>query len=349
MVSALEEKSKFEKVLPELIDEISSELSGTNIPGEALKWIREAMIYNSAGGKLNRGLSVIDTYKLLTDQEELSVAEFKRAAVLGWTIELLQAFFLVADDIMDASLTRRGQPCWYKKPEVGMLAINDAFIMESAIYVLLKKYFREFSCYVNLVELYHEITLFTELGQLLDLITAPEDLVDLSRFSLQKYHYIVTYKTAYYSFYLPVALALYLADLASPNNLEQSKSVLLPLGTYFQVQDDYLDCYGDPHVTGKIGTDIQDNKCSWIINKALLNATNDQRIILEANYGKKDPESIHKVREIFDDLGLKQCFAEYEESIVSKIHELIDSIDESEGLKKEVFTLFLDKIYKREK
>ena len=37
-----------------------------------------------------------------------------RGSVLGWCVEWLQAFFLVADDVMDRSVTRRGAPCWYK-------------------------------------------------------------------------------------------------------------------------------------------------------------------------------------------------------------------------------------------
>lgn len=342
-------RADFEAVFPEIVDELDEIISKTKLTSEAREWIKHALVHNTMGGKLNRGLSVIDTYKLVLDKKELTKDEYKKVAVLGWTVELLQAFFLVADDIMDAAYTRRGNPCWYKTPGVGMIAINDAFIIESCIYILLRKYFKGTPYYLNLVELYHDVTFDTELGQLVDLITAPEDSVDLSKFSMDKYMYIVTYKTAFYSFYLPVALGLYLADKATESNLAQCKKVLLPLGAYFQVQDDYLDCYGDPKVIGKIGTDIQDNKCGWLINTALLKATADQRAVLDANYGKKDQAAEAKIKEVFKEIDVAKFYHEYEEETVTELRALIEKTDESQGLKKEVFTAFLNKIYKRQK
>lgn len=47
------------------------------------------------------------------------------------------------------------------------------------------------------------------------------------------------------------------------------------------VQDDFLDCFGDPAVTGKVGTDIEENKCSWLVVQALNKASPEQRQILQ--------------------------------------------------------------------
>ena len=55
------------------------------------------------------------------------------------------------------------------------------------------------------------------------------------------------------------------------------------MGHLYKVQDDYLDCFGDTALFGKIGTDIQDRKCSWLIVKALENADSSQRKVLNVS------------------------------------------------------------------
>ena len=74
----------------------------------------------------------------------------------------MQGYFLVADDIMDGSTTRRGQPCWYKKNNLGMLAINDAILLETCIYTLLDKYFREKPYYLNLLDAFLYVSIDCE-------------------------------------------------------------------------------------------------------------------------------------------------------------------------------------------
>jgi farnesyl diphosphate synthase len=66
------------------------------------------------------------------------------------------------------------------------MAINDCLIIESFIYKLLKYYFKGRAFYLELIELLHTITWKTELGQLMDLMTAPENNVNLERFSIEK-------------------------------------------------------------------------------------------------------------------------------------------------------------------
>lgn len=300
------------------------------------------------GGKCNRGMSVPDSVSLLLGKP-LSEEEYFHAATLGWLTELLQAFFLVSDDIMDTSITRRGKPCWYRQEGVGMIAINDAFMLEAAIYTLLKKYFRSHPAYVDLIELFHETSYQTELGQLTDLLTAPEDNVDLDSFSMEKYRFIVIYKTSYYSFFLPVALALHQLNIGTPKNLKQAEDILIPMGEYFQIQDDYLDNFGLPEHIGKIGTDIMDNKCSWLVNQALAICTPEQKKILEDNYGRKDKDKEAIIKKLYNELNLEKRYKDYEEKVVGEIRDKIAKIDETEGLKRSIFEAFLAKIYKRSK
>ena len=112
------------------------------------------------------------------------------------------------------------------------------------------------------------------MGQSLDLSAATCSLED---FTMQRYIQTVQYKTSYYSFYLPVQLGMILHGITQPELYRKSRQILLDMGNLFQVQDDYLDCFGNPEMTGKFGTDIQDYKCSWFIVKALEKADSYQK------------------------------------------------------------------------
>lgn len=71
------------------------------------------------------------------------------------------------------------------------------------------------------------------------------------------------------------------AGRTDPILFRQAKAIMLEMGRFFQIQDDYLDCFGDPKITGKHGTDIQDGKCSWLIVVAMQRANKDQKELLQ--------------------------------------------------------------------
>nr|AGS79228.1 farnesyl diphosphate synthase [Panax notoginseng]AII73562.1 farnesyl diphosphate synthase [Panax notoginseng]AIK21789.1 farnesyl diphosphate synthase [Panax notoginseng]QIH97896.1 farnesyl diphosphate synthase [Panax notoginseng] len=313
---------------------------------DSRQWVERMLDYNVPGGKLNRGLSVIDSYKLLKEGKELSDDEIFLSSALGWCIEWLQAYFLVLDDIMDSSHTRRGQPCWFRLPKVGMIAVNDGILLRNHIPRILKKHFRQKPYYVDLLDLFNEVEFQTACGQMIDLITTLVGEKDLSKYSLPIHRRIVQYKTAYYSFYLPVACALLMSgeDLEKHTNV---KDILIEMGTYFQVQDDYLDCFGAPEVIGKIGTDIEDFKCSWLVVKALELSNEEQKKFLHENYGKDDPASVAKVKELYNTLKLQDVFAEYESKSYDKLIKFIEA-HPSQAVQA-VLKSFLGKIYKRQK
>ena len=257
-------KEDFVGLYPQIIADINADVAAQGMPPSACAWIDRMVNYTLPGGKLNRGTMVHLMYnEILTARgDSLSGPEYEayveRAHVAGWCIELVQGAFLVADDMMDASVTRRGGPCWYKLPEVDTIAINDSFLLLSFTFRLLLKSCQDIPEYTHLLNLYNEVIWMTELGQLLDTTGVAETVEDTLKFDMPYYQKIVHCKTADYTFYLPVACAMSLAGEKSPEAYDEARAVCHAIGEYFQIQDDYLDCYGDPEVTGKVGTDIED-------------------------------------------------------------------------------------------
>lgn len=58
---------------------------------------------------------------------------------------------------MDGSETRRGVSCWYKSENIGLSAINDAILIQSAMFSVLKKYFNDKPYYKNVLEMFNEV------------------------------------------------------------------------------------------------------------------------------------------------------------------------------------------------
>ncbi|XP_077012504.1 farnesyl pyrophosphate synthase isoform X2 [Tamandua tetradactyla] len=342
-----QEKQNFIQHFSQIVKVLTEDEIGHPETGDAIVRLKEILEYNAIGGKYNRGLTVLTVFQELEEPKKQDADSLQRALTVGWCVELLQAFFLVSDDIMDSSLTRRGQPCWYQKPGIGLDAINDALLLEACIYRLLKRYCRGQPYYLNLIELFLQVSYQTEIGQTLDLITAPQGSVDLGRFTEKRYKSIVKYKTAFYSFYLPVAAAMYMVGIDGEKEHANAKKILLEMGEFFQIQDDYLDLFGDPSVTGKVGTDIQDNKCSWLVVQCLQRASPEQRQILQENYGQKEAEKVARVKALYEELELPAVFTQYEQDSYSRLLGLIEQ--HSEPLPPTIFLGLAHKIYKRKK
>ncbi|KAH8280258.1 hypothetical protein KR018_001163 [Drosophila ironensis] len=355
-----DESRDFMAVFPDLVRDITGVAKTYNC-NDAANWFAHSMQYNVPRGKKNRGILTVLTYKNLVPVQEQTPENIKLAQYLGWCVEMLQSFFIVSDDIMDNSTTRRGQPCWHMVKGVGMTAINDALMIENAMYLILKKHFSHLDCYVALMELFHEITYITTCGQSLDLLNSNRSV---SEFTMDNYKAIVDNKTAYYSFYLPFAAALHLAGYNDAEAFRQSKTILLEMGHFFQVQDDFLDCFGNPEVTGKVGTDIQDNKCSWLAVVAMQRANAEQKQIMIDCYGKQgkvsldlsrvfaktaivvDPHKVERVKELYKELGLPSTYATFEEESYNMIKTHIQQT--SRGVPHQTFLQVLNKIYQRD-
>ncbi|XP_046650014.1 farnesyl pyrophosphate synthase-like isoform X2 [Daphnia pulicaria] len=343
MTSSCKIKDQFHKFFPEILRCLKSSSTLSELPSMQL-WIEKIVEYNLKGGKMNRGLAVVESFMIFKN-DQISEQDIETAIALGWAVEM--AFFLVADDIMDDSLTRRMKPCWYRTNNLGVKAFNDSILLESLIYQILSSYCKDRHYYLPILELFHDVTMRTSLGQAMDLHSTPDpnQSPDLSKFTTETYDAIVKYKTAYYSFYLPVAIAMRLSGIQDERLFKQAEDILLPMGRFFQVQDDYLDCFGDPEVTGKIGTDIEDGKCSWLIVTALPLCDSAQRQLIETHYASKDPSSVKLVKSLYQQLGIPKLYIEYEENSYKQLTQMIEGIKQQ--LPTSVFQGFMEKIYKR--
>ncbi len=248
-------------------------------------------LYNPAqyilqlGGKRIRPVCVLMGNELFAD---ISADAYQAATA----IELFHNFSLIHDDIMDKAPMRRGmETVHHKYGESTALLAGDVMLVRS--YEYLNK--------INSHHLQKVMQLFNQTaagvceGQQLDM-----DFEKRSTVGLEEYVNMITLKTS-----VLLAASLQMGALlggASENNQHHLYEFGKNLGIAFQVQDDYLDVFGDPEKFGKqVGGDILANKKTFLLIHALETALPDQLAALEQLIAGNAPDKVAQVTQIFKD------------------------------------------------
>jgi geranylgeranyl diphosphate synthase type II len=206
-------------------------------------------------------------------------------------IEIFHNFTLLHDDIIDQSIVRRGQPAVHEKWDTNA-AILSGDVMAILSYNILADV--EESQLKEIFQLFNLMALQVCEGQQLDIDFEGRMDVDVN-----EYLKMIELKTA-------VLIASSLKAGALAGGAEMLDADLLyefgrNLGIAFQLQDDYLDVFGDPEKTGKkIGNDILTNKKTFLLIKALELAKGNTRKELLKLIKGKDANPEDKIRDVIN-------------------------------------------------
>ncbi len=219
--------------------------------------------------------------------------EVTHATAAAAAIEYFHNFSLIHDDIMDAAPLRRGAPTVHKKwdTNTGILS-GDAMLVMA--YSFLNTY--EPEMFKKLTALFSETALQVCEGQQLDM-----DFERRKQVTEDEYIHMITYKTA-----VLVACAMKMGACVANTTKENAQAVYdfgLNLGLAFQLQDDYLDTFGDTKTFGKqAGGDIIENKKTFLYIKSLeLGTDSQQKQLIDwfTVQPKEVEKKIESVKEIY--------------------------------------------------
>jgi geranylgeranyl diphosphate synthase type I len=137
------------------------------------------------------------------------------------------------------------------------------------------------------------------------------------------------YKTARYTFSLPLAAGAILAGAGQP-----AVRRLVTLGTYlgviFQIRDDDIGIFGSRRLTGKpVGSDIREGKKTLLYLECLRRARGAEKKKLAALLGKSglSASDVRAVREAAERLGARQRLAELMDDLGREARRIVDTLD----------------------
>lgn len=271
----------------QLSQQFASHFAKRHFPEEPASLYDPNEYFLQQGGKRIRPVLCLMGNELFEDINE-------DAWHVGTAIELFHNFTLIHDDIMDKAPLRRGkETIHHKYGESTAILAGDVMLVTA--YEELNK--------INLNFLRPILTLFNKTakevceGQQMDM-----DFEKLQTVSLAAYLKMIELKTS-------VALAASLQTGAILGGSGERNQHLLyefgrKLGIAFQVQDDYLDAFGNPEKFGKqVGGDIIANKKTFLLIHTLEKATGKQQEELTRLLSNNDNDKVARMQQLFRDCG----------------------------------------------
>ncbi|EKB03964.1 polyprenyl synthetase family protein [Myroides odoratimimus] len=309
---------KYKEQISEFIDSIS--LSGT--PKELYEPISYIL---SLGGKQIRPV-------LTLMAADVFGIDPKKAIHAATAIELFHNFSLMHDDIMDDAPLRRGHQTVHEKWNT-----NTAILSGDAMLILAYQYFENYESdtFRDLAKLFSKTAIEVCEGQQWDICFENRNDV-----SIPEYIQMIKFKTA-----VLVGAALKMGAIvagSSQKNAEDIYDFGINLGIAFQLQDDYLDAFGDAATFGKqVGGDILENKKTFLYLKGVMNANESQREELVNYFSSTEQnaeEKVTRVKELFIETGSASDSKNLIEEYTIKALAILDQMDIAEDKKQQLRT-----------
>ena len=279
----------------------------------------------SLGGKRIRPILCLMSTALFNGKAEDAV----QAAI---ALEIFHNFTLVHDDIMDEAPVRRGQPTVHEKWNRDTAILSGDVMFVKAYEHLIQSNKEKLP---QLLKLFNATAIKVCEGQQMDMDFEQEKDVNMNA-----YLNMIELKTAEL-----LACSLKMGAIIAGAKEKEADLIYQygkNIGIAFQIQDDYLDAYGDKEKFGKSpGGDIVNNKKTYLMISAFDRASRKQNEALkEIREGRIEAkEKIHRTLEIFDKLGIEQLTLKAVDSYYEKAMKAMNEIQVEEEKKQPLIEL----------
>ncbi|WP_346883172.1 polyprenyl synthetase family protein [uncultured Algibacter sp.] len=271
---------------------------------------------------------------------EIFNSDYKTSLNAALSIEVFHNFSLLHDDIMDAAPLRRGQTTVHEKWDV-----NTGILSGDAMLIMAYQLFENYdpNTFQALAKLFGKTALEVCEGQQYDVDFETRDDVTIA-----EYLKMIEYKTA-----VLVGAAMKMGAIVANASLEDQNNIYefgKNLGIAFQLQDDFLDAFGDPKTFGKqVGGDIIENKKTYLYLKALEFSSEADKIMLRQLFNSNPDNTNAKVdtaKQFFVNSGSSDATKEAIEDYTNKAFAVLGTLNISQE-KKQILKTFGDSLMKR--